>query len=94
MQRLDVHPFINEIDLCDFLIKYCQKQDSLLNGRLFENKSASEFQSRSAALKAAMENARKEEEEKRKKAIEEALSKGKLMRADVINEKAQKIQKP
>ena len=25
LQRLDVHPFTYEIDLCDFLFKYCQK---------------------------------------------------------------------
>jgi hypothetical protein len=25
LQRLDVHPFLQEIDQCDFLIGYCQK---------------------------------------------------------------------
>lgn len=27
LQRLDVHPFTYEIELCEFLFKYCQKQD-------------------------------------------------------------------
>lgn len=35
-----------------------------------------------------MEQERKEREEKRRKDIEEALSKGKLMRAEVVSEKA------
>jgi hypothetical protein len=25
LQKLDIHPYISEIDLCDYLIKYCQK---------------------------------------------------------------------
>jgi len=25
LQRLDIHPYLSEIDLCDYLIKYCQK---------------------------------------------------------------------
>jgi hypothetical protein len=39
------------------------------------------------ARKAALEQERKELEEKRKQAIEEALKKGKLMRAEPNNEK-------
>lgn len=39
-----------------------------------------------------MEQERRELEEKRKIAIEEALSKGKLARAEVNNEKAQRKQ--
>ena len=92
LQILDVHPYTYEIELCDFLFKYCQKQDQLLNGRLIENKLASNIQSRVAAQKAAMEQERRELEEKRKIAIEEALSKGKLARAEVNNEKAQRQQ--
>lgn len=73
--------------MCDFLYKYCQKQDQLLNGRLIENKSLSDYQSKMVARKAALEQERKELEEKRKQAIEEALKKGKLMRAEPNNEK-------
>lgn len=25
LQKLDIHPYLSEIDLCDYLIKYCQK---------------------------------------------------------------------
>jgi len=50
-----VHPYLYEIDLCDFLYKYCQKQDAILNGRLYENKGASDYVSRSQAMKAALE---------------------------------------
>jgi hypothetical protein len=90
LQRLDVHPFTYEIELCEFLFRYCQKQDVQLNGRLVENKLATNIQSRVAAQKAAMEQERREMEEKRKKAIEEAVQKGKLMRAEVVKEKAPK----
>ena len=90
LQRLDVHPYTYEIDLCEFLHRYCKKQDQTLNGRLFQNMDASENQSRVAARKAAMEQERRELEETRKKTIEEALQKGKLMRADVVNEKVRK----
>ena len=34
---MDVHPYTYEIDLVDFLYKYCKKQDQILNGRLFED---------------------------------------------------------
>ena len=88
LQRLDVHPYTYEIEMCEFLIRYCQKQDQLLNGRLYENRGASEFQSTAAALKAAREQERREQEEKRKKAIQEALEKGKIQRAQTVNEKA------
>jgi hypothetical protein len=82
-----VHPYLYEIDLCEFLYKYCQNQDAHLNGRLYENKQASDYQSRAQARRAAMEQARREEDEKRKKAIEEKLSKGQLLRSDHVNEK-------
>ena len=84
-----MHPYLYEIDLCDFLYKYCQKQDAILNGRLYENKGASDFVSRAQVLKANLEQERREMEEKRRKAIEEKLVKGVLMRADVVNEKKQ-----
>ena len=89
LQRLDIHPFLYEIDLCDFLINYCQKQDQLLNGRLIENKSLSETAAKIAAKKAAIEQERRELEEARKRAIEEKLKKGMLMRAENVNEKQQ-----
>ena len=82
MQRLDVHPFMYEIELCDFLINYCTKQDQLLNGRLIENKSLSETAAKLAARKAALEQERRELEEARKKAIEERLKKGMIQRAE------------
>ena len=25
LSKLDIHPYLSEIDLCDYLIKYCQK---------------------------------------------------------------------
>ena len=55
LQRLDVHPYLYEIDMCDFLLKYCEKQDKLLNGRLIEDKSLSETKSRLAAQRAALD---------------------------------------
>ncbi len=82
-----MHPFLQEIDQCDFLIGYCQKQDTLINGRLMENKSLSETAAKLAAKKAAMEQERRELEEARKKAIEEKVKKGMLMRVE--NEKLQ-----
>lgn len=88
LARLDEHPYLYEIDLCDFLAKYCERQDALLNGRLYEAKGASEYQSKAAALKAALEQERKEQEAKRRQAIEEQLSKGKLMRANRVDDKA------
>ena len=60
LQKLDKHPFLDEIELCDFLINYCQKQDQFLNGRLFENKSLSEIAAKVAAQKAAKEQERRE----------------------------------
>lgn len=90
LQRLDVHPYTYEIELCEFLFKFCQKQDAILNGRLYENKMASDIQSKVAARKAALEQERREMEDKRKQAIQEALEKGKLARAEVVNEKKQK----
>lgn len=69
------------------MINYCQKQDQLLNGRLIENKSLSETAAKIAARKAAMEQERRELEEARKKAIEEKLKKGMLIRADAVSEK-------
>ena len=49
LQRLDTHPYLYEIDMCDFLLKYCEKQDQLLNGRLIEDRTLSETKSRVAA---------------------------------------------
>jgi len=78
---------VHEIELCDYLINYCQKQDQHLNGRLTENKSLSETAAKVAARKAAMEQERRELEEARKKAIEEKLKKGVIARAEKVNEK-------
>ena len=78
---------MHEIDLCDYLINYCQKQDQHLNGRLTENKSLSEVAAKIAARKAAMEQERRELEEARKKAIEEKLKKGMIARVEKVNEK-------
>lgn len=78
---------MHEIELCDYLINYCQKQDQHLNGRLTENKSLSETAAKVAARKAAMEQERRELEEARKKAIEEKLKKGVIARAEKVNEK-------
>ena len=25
LQKLDIHPFLTEIDLCEYLIRYCEK---------------------------------------------------------------------
>jgi hypothetical protein len=58
-----------------------------LNGRLIENKTLSETAAKVAARKAAMEQERRELEEARKRAIEEKLKKGMLVRAEVVNEK-------
>ena len=54
---------------------------------MIENKSLSETAAKVAARKAAMEQERRELEEARKRAIEEKLKKGMLMRADAVNEK-------
>jgi hypothetical protein len=43
LSKLDVHPFTYEIDLVEFLLNYCNKQDQILNGRLIENKLASDL---------------------------------------------------
>ena len=87
MQRLDTHPFLYEIDLCEYLINYCQKQDQILNGRLIENKSLSETAAKIAARKAAMEQERREREEARNREIEEKLKKGMIARVDKVSEK-------
>jgi hypothetical protein len=87
LERLDVQPYVQEIEMCEFLLKYCQKQDQMHNGRLFENKALSEVQAKVLALKAAKEQERRELEEKRRVAIEEQLQKGKLMRAEQVSEK-------
>lgn len=78
---------MHEIELCDYLINYCQKQDQYLNGRLTENKSLSETAAKVAARKAAMEQERRELEEARNKAIEEKLKKGMIARPEKVNEK-------
>ena len=56
-----------------------------------ENKTLTETAAKIAALKAAKEQERRVLEEARKKAIEEKLKKGMLMRADVVNEKAKSL---
>lgn len=35
LNKLDINPYTYEIDILDFLYKYCQKQDQIHNGRLF-----------------------------------------------------------
>lgn len=69
VKKLDIHPFLAEIDLCDYLLRYCEKT----LGKDQENKPVE---------KVVNEQERKEQEEKRKKAIEEALEKGKLERVE------------
>ncbi len=73
LQKLDVHPFLVEIDLCDFLIKYCEKH-------------LGKDQEKKEITKIVNEEEKKEQEERRKKTIEEALQKGRLMRAEKTKE--------
>lgn len=68
LQQLDVHPYIEKLEWCDQLIKYCQKN-------LPKDESGKEVGS------VITEQDRKEAEEKRQKTISEAVDKGKLMRA-------------
>ncbi len=74
LQKLDIHPFISEIDQCDHLIRYCLKN---------QKKEES-----SVNIERAQINPNQTDEE-RKKAIEEALNKGKLMRAPAKEERLQ-----
>lgn len=46
LQKLDIHPFISEIDLCDHLIRYCVKnqkkeesKDKLENPLISQNET-------------------------------------------------------
>lgn len=66
LQKLDIHPYIVEMDLCDQLLRYCNK---------YVKKEESDINIVASQAEKA------EEEEKRKKAIDEALNKGKLERA-------------
>jgi hypothetical protein len=58
LMKLDIHPFLVEIDLCEFLIKYCEKQ-------LGKDKEADMLN----LNKMITDEDRKEQEERRKKAI-------------------------
>ena len=53
LKKLDIHPFLAEMDLCDFLLKYCEKN----LGKDQENKPVE---------KVVNESEKKEQEEKRK----------------------------
>jgi hypothetical protein len=65
---LDIHPFISEIDLCDYLLKYAWK---ILKKNEFE-----------PGLKAAVTESNKQDnEEDRKNVIDEQVKKGRLIAA-------------
>lgn len=63
-----------------------------MNGRLIEDRTLSETKSRVAAQKAALEQERREREERIKKQIEEQVEKGRIMRADTKKETVLKVQ--
>lgn len=69
LQKLDIHPYLYEIDLTDFLIKYCSKTLGLDAPQLGVDKIARDMD-------------QKEKDDLRKKTINEALEKGKLMRVE------------
>jgi hypothetical protein len=69
LQKLDIHPYLSEIDLCDYLIKYCEK-NLRRPGEDISIKQMSELEKQLHA------------DEIRQKTIQEALTKGKLMRAE------------
>lgn len=75
LQKLDIHPYLSEIDLCEHLIKYCQK-----NLRKTDEGKEGGAQSNLFELE-------RQADELRKKNIEEALNKGKLMRAPTKEER-------
>jgi hypothetical protein len=66
LSKLDIHPYMGEIDLCDYLIKYCQKNLGNTPIGSGPNQPLTEVEKQEIA------------EELRRKNIEEALSKGKL----------------
>ena len=69
LQKLDVHPFLVEIDLADFLLKYCSKILGIDQPLKPVDKLAKDFD-------------KKDSDELRKKAINDALAKGKLVRVE------------
>lgn len=74
LQKLDIHPYLVEIDLCEHLLKYCNKhmkKEEQDIGKIVEEADKNEL------------------EEKRKQAIDEALNKGKLERGKTKEEKEQ-----
>ena len=75
LQKFEVHPYLYEIDLCDHLLKFCYK-----NMPKPEQTYEDDITMLTEAEKA-------EKEELRKKAISEALDKGKLMRAQTKEER-------
>lgn len=58
--KLDIHPYISEIDLCDHLLKYCWR---IMKKNEFEP----------ALMKVVSDSNKKDNEEDRKKAISEAV---------------------
>lgn len=68
LMKLDIHPYISEIDLCDHLLKYC-----------WRIQKKNEFEP--ALEHAVTETNRKDNEEDRKLAINDAVKKGRLMAA-------------
>ena len=79
LSKFDIHPYLSEIDLCDYLIKYCQKQlgNGLPAGSL-PHQPLTDFEKQQIT------------EELRRKTIQEALEKGKLARAETKEERTQK----
>ena len=71
-----MHPYIVEIDLCEYLLKYCKKQ-------VKNPEAEAEIDELTKYLD------KSEAEEKRRKAIEESLSKGKIMRGKTKEERQQ-----
>lgn len=46
LQKLDIHPYFSEIDLCEHLIKYCQKNLKKSDTQTFEGNLLSELEQR------------------------------------------------
>lgn len=76
VQKLDFNPYVEDISQCEHLLKYCRK--NLPKEEQEENRNINEI---------ITETDKNELEEKRKKKIEEDLSKGKLQRALTKEEK-------
>lgn len=77
LSKLDIHPYISEIDLCDYLIKYCEKNMK----RPGEDMTIRQLSELEKSLHT---------DELRKKTIQDALQKGKLMKAETKEERQQK----